>query len=74
VSFSQVKETILELIGTTREMVLAIAVIAIVIAMVGAVTTVLTSVLERRQEIGVVVGAGLLSGLYPAWGIRPAES
>jgi putative ABC transport system permease protein len=62
VSFTQVKETILKLIGTARVMVLSIAVIAIVIAMVGVVNTILMSVLERLQEIGIIKTMGAMPG------------
>ena len=62
VSFSQVKDTIMKLIGTARVMVLSIAVIAIVIAMVGVVNTVLMSVLERLQEIGIIKTVGAMPG------------
>ena len=48
VSFSQVKQTIMKLISTARVMVLSIAVIALLIAMVGVVNTILMSVLERH--------------------------
>lgn len=62
VSFTQVKETILKLIGTARVMVLSIAVIAIVIAMVGVVNTILMSVLERLPEIGIIKTMGAMPG------------
>ena len=60
VSFSQVKETIMKLISTARVMVLSIAVIAILIAMVGVINTVLMSVLERMQEIGILKTMGAM--------------
>jgi putative ABC transport system permease protein len=62
VSVSQVKQTIMKLIGTARVMVLSIAIIAILIAMVGVVNTILMSVLERIQEIGILKTMGAMPG------------
>ena len=62
VSFSQVKQTIMKLIATARVMVLSIAVIALLIAMVGVVNTILMSVLERKQEIGILKTMGAMPG------------
>jgi len=60
VSLAQVKETIMKLISTAKIMVLSIAVIAIVIAMVGVINTILTSVWERFQEIGILKTIGAM--------------
>lgn len=62
VSFSQVKQTIMKLIATARVMVFSIAIIALLIAMVGVVNTVLMSVLERKQEIGILKTMGAMPG------------
>ena len=62
VSFSQVKQTIMKLIATARVMVLSIAVIALLIAMVGVVNTILMSVLERKHEIGILKTMGAMPG------------
>jgi putative ABC transport system permease protein len=62
VSFTQVKQTIMKLIATARVMVLSIAIIALLIAMVGVVNTILMSVLERMQEIGILKTMGAMPG------------
>ena len=60
VSLAQVKETIMKLISTAKIMVLSIALIAIIIAMVGVINTILTSVWERFQEIGILKTIGAM--------------
>ena len=60
VSLQQVKDTIMKLISTAKIMVLSIAIIAILIAMVGVVNTILTSVWERMQEIGILKTIGAM--------------
>jgi putative ABC transport system permease protein len=62
VSFTQVKQTIMKLIATARVMVLSIAIIALLIAMVGVINTILMSVLERMQEIGILKTMGAMPG------------
>ncbi len=62
VSLAQVKDTIMSLITTAKVMVLSIAVIAILIAMVGVVNTILASVWERFQEIGILKTVGAMPG------------
>ncbi len=62
VSLAQVKDTIMKLISTAKVMVLSIAIIAILIAMVGVINTILTSVWERFQEIGILKTIGAMPG------------
>jgi len=60
VSLAQVKQTIMGLISTAKVMVLSIAMIAILIAMVGVINTILMSVHERFQEIGILKTIGAM--------------
>ncbi len=62
VSLSQVKTTIMTLVSTARVMVFSIALIAILIAMMGVINTILMSVMERRQEIGILKSMGAMAG------------
>ncbi len=62
VSLSQVKTTIMTLVSTARVMVFSIALIAILIAMMGVINTILMSVMERRQEIGILKSMGAQAG------------
>ena len=50
----------MKLISTAKIMVLSIALIAIIIAMVGVINTILTSVWERFQEIGILKTIGAM--------------
>jgi putative ABC transport system permease protein len=61
VSLTQVKNTIMTLVSTARIMVLSIALIAILIAMMGVINTILMSVMERRQEIGILKSMGAMA-------------
>jgi putative ABC transport system permease protein len=58
VSLAQVKQTIMRLISTAKVIVLSITFIAILIAMVGVINTILMSVHERFQEIGILKTIG----------------
>jgi putative ABC transport system permease protein len=62
VSLAQVKQTIISLVSTARVMVFSIAVIAVLIAMVGVINTILMSVFERFQEIGILKSMGAMPG------------
>jgi putative ABC transport system permease protein len=58
VSLTQVKQTIMTLVSTAKVMVFSIALIAILIAVVGVINTILMSVMERLQEIGILKSMG----------------
>jgi len=60
ISLTQVKDTIMKLVSTAKVMVLSIAIIAILIAIVGVINTILTSVWERFQEIGILKTIGAM--------------
>ncbi|GBR72739.1 macrolide ABC transporter permease protein [Candidatus Termititenax aidoneus] len=60
VSMAQVKNTILSLVASAKIIVLSIAFIAFLIAMFGVLNTVLMSVFERFQEIGILKSIGAL--------------
>jgi putative ABC transport system permease protein len=60
VSMAQVKDTIISLVGTARVMVFSIAVIAILIAMLGVINTIIMSVFERFKEIGILKSMGAM--------------
>jgi ABC-type antimicrobial peptide transport system permease subunit len=60
VSMAQVKNTIMGLVSSAKVIVLSIAFIAFLIAMFGVLNTVLMSVFERYQEIGILKSMGAL--------------
>lgn len=60
ISMAQVKQTIMSLVSTAKVMVLSIALIAILIALVGVINTILMSVMERYHEIGILKSMGAL--------------
>lgn len=58
ISMAQVKGTILNLISSAQILVTSVALIAIIVAVFGVVNTILMSVFERTQEIGVMKAIG----------------
>ena len=61
ISLIQVKQTIMGLVATAKVMVFSIAMIAILISIVGVLNTILMSIIERQQEIGILKSMGAMA-------------
>jgi len=69
ISMAEVKGTIFNLISSAKVMTNSVAIIAIIIAVIGVINTILMSVFERTKEIGVMkaIGASRLDIFRIIW-------